>query len=272
MPTDDSPTGGIGITLFSSSADSADQAEINGYDSIAEAYAAANETNLINGYYERPAMLALAGDVGGHRILDAGCGAGPLFAALRDAGAIMTGIDKSGGMLELARRRLGDDADLQMAELGSPLPFPDDTFDDVTASLVLHYLEDWGPALGELRRVLKPAGRLIVSVNHPFVTNLMHRESGRNPDYFATYNYTEEWTAGSQTARLSFWHRPLHAMTEAFTKAGFQISVISEPPPAPGAQELFPAEIEAKPRFLCFLFFVLAASSEPVAGYRSPAE
>ena len=79
----------------------------------------------------------------------------------------MTGIDKSAGMLELARRRLGDDADLLVAELGSPLPFPDDTFDDVTASLVLHYLEDWGPALAELRRVLKPGGRLIVSVSIP---------------------------------------------------------------------------------------------------------
>ena len=55
----------------------------------------------------------------------------------------MTGFDKSAGMLELARRRLGDDADLQVGELGSPLPFPDDAFDDVVASLVLHYLEDW---------------------------------------------------------------------------------------------------------------------------------
>ena len=54
----------------------------------------------------------------------------------------MTGFDKSAGMIELARRRLGDDADLQVADLGSPLPFPDDTFDDVTSSLVLHYLED----------------------------------------------------------------------------------------------------------------------------------
>ena len=52
-------------------------------------------------------------------------------------------IDKSAGMVEQARRRLGDDADLQVAELGSPLPFPDETFDDVTASLVLHYLQDW---------------------------------------------------------------------------------------------------------------------------------
>jgi hypothetical protein len=62
---------------------------------------------------------------------------------------------------------------------------------------------------------------------------------------------------GGHTALMTFWHRPLHAMSDAFTKAGFRISVIDEPPPAPGARELFPAELEAKPRFLCFLFFVL---------------
>ena len=145
----------------------------------------------------------------------------------------MTGFDQSAGMVELARRRLGDDADFQVAELGGPLPFPDGAFDDAMACLVLHYLEDWGPALTELRRVLKPGGRLIVSVHHPFVTNLMHREAGYEPDYFATYSYTEEWRVGSQTAQLSFWHRPLHAMAKAFTAAGFRISVVSGPHPRP---------------------------------------
>src|SRR5215467_11527197 len=142
------------------------------YDSFAEAYSALNDVSLLNAYYERPATLALAGDVAGRRILDAGCGSGPLFAALRDRGAIVAGFDKSAGMLGLARRRLGDDADLQVAELGGPLPFPDGEFDDVIASLVLHYLEDWGPALAELRRVLKPGGRLLVSVEHPFAITL----------------------------------------------------------------------------------------------------
>ena len=84
----------------------------NDYDRIAEGYSAENEANLVNAYYNRPALLALAGDVAGRRILDAGCGAGPLSAALRDRGAIVTGFDKSAGMIELARRRLGDDADL----------------------------------------------------------------------------------------------------------------------------------------------------------------
>jgi SAM-dependent methyltransferase len=237
-------------------AQAADLAVTNDYDSFAEAYSAENEAGLINAYYERPAMLDLAGDVTGRRILDAGCGSGPLFAALRDRGAIMTGIDKSTGMLELARRRLGDDADLQVADLGSPLPFRDGTFDDVTASLVLHYLEDWGPALTELRRVLKPGGRLIVSVDHPFAITLMHHEAGRETDYFATSSRTEEWTLGGQPVPMSFWQRPLHAMTDAFTAAGFRIAVISEPAPAPAAREVFP---DAEPRFLCFLFFVLEA-------------
>jgi SAM-dependent methyltransferase len=261
MPNDHNPPGAISTRLVSLSADSADLPGINNYDSFAEAYTASNENNLINAYYERPAMLALAGDVAGRRILDAGCGSGPLFAELRDRGAIVTGIDKSAGMLDQARRRLGDGADLQVAELGRPLPFPDGTFDDVTASLVLHYLEDWGPALAELRRVLKPGGRLIVSVDHPFATTVVHREAGLKPDYFATYNWVDEWTVDDQTALLRFWHRPLHAMTGAFTTAGFRIAVISEPAVASDTpRELLPDDFAGSRRFLCFLFFVLQAT------------
>jgi predicted TPR repeat methyltransferase len=119
MPNDHNPPGGISTRLVSLSDDPAELPGINDYDSFAEAYAAETEANLINGYYTRPAMLALAGDVAGRRILDAGCGAGPLLAALRDRGALVTGIDKSAGMLALARRRLGGDADLQLADLAA---------------------------------------------------------------------------------------------------------------------------------------------------------
>ena len=261
MPKDRDPSGGISTRLVSFCADSADPPGINDYDSFAEGYTAANETGFVHAHYERPAMLALAGGVAGRRILDAGCGSGPLFAALRDRGATVTGIDRSAGMLEQARRRLGDGADLQVADLGSPLPFPDDTFDDVTASLVLHYLEDWGAALAELRRVLKPGGRLIASVNHPFAENLWHRKAGLEPDYFATYNYVVEWNAAGQSAVLRFWARPLHAMTDAFTTAGFRITAVSEPAIAPDTpRELLPDDIGDSRRLLGFLFFVLHAS------------
>jgi SAM-dependent methyltransferase len=259
MANEHNPPGGISTRLVPPSAVPADPPRFNDYDSFAEAYTAETEDNLINAYYNRPAILALAGDVAGRRILDAGCGSGPLMAALRDQGATVAGFDKSAGMLDLARRRLGDDADLRVADLSGPLPFPDGTFDDVIASLVLHYLEDWGAALTELRRVLQPGGRLIVSVDHPLAITLMRREAGHEADYFATTNLTAEWTAGGQTALMSFWHRPLHAMTDAFTAAGFRITTISEPAPAPDTpSELFPDDDpRTRRRLLCFLFFVL---------------
>ena len=124
---------------------------------------------------------------------------------------------------------------------------------------MLHYLEDWTAPLAELRRVLRPGGRLIVAVDHPFAIHGLQRQAGLKNDYFATYNWTGEWTFGDQSAQMSFWNRPLHAMTDSFTAAGFRIAVISEPHPVPAARELFPDVFAAQPTFLCFLFFVLEA-------------
>ncbi|MFC9227744.1 class I SAM-dependent methyltransferase [Streptomyces decoyicus] len=232
----------------------ADPAQANDYESFAEAYSAENENNLLNAYYERPAMLALAGDVAGRRILDAGCGSGPLSAALRDRGAAVTGIDASAGMLALAQRRLGTEAALHVVDLSDPLPFADGAFDDVVASLVLHYLEDWGPTPAEVRRVLRPGGRLIASVQHPFVDYAIQDP---RPDYHATTSYTCDFTFSGQSVPLSFWRRPLHAMTDAFTTAGFRLAVISGPQPDPAARELFPDDFHALSTKIGFLFFVV---------------
>jgi SAM-dependent methyltransferase len=248
------------------SSGSAGQAVTNDYDGFAEAYAAETESSLINGYYTRPAVLDLAGDVTGRRILDVGCGAGPLLESLRDRGAVVTGVEPSIKMLELARHRLGEDVALHQGGLGGdPLPFPDGAFDDAIACLVLHYLEDWKAPLAELRRVLAPGGRLIVAGNHPFVYKLQYPEA--DYDYFAPREFSEEYTFSGQKATLTYWHRPLSAMAAAFTEAGFRIAAISEPPAAPGARERFPeiwAEIfkndPSKTRFLSFLFFVLEAA------------
>ncbi|WP_374010379.1 class I SAM-dependent methyltransferase [Leifsonia sp. LS-T14] len=237
----------------------AEDSVVAAYDSIAEGYAALNETSLLNEYYNRPALVELAGDVTGHRVLDAGCGSGPILSDLRDRGAIVTGFDSSAGILDQARHRLGADADLFLADLATPLPFSDDTFDDVIVSQALHYLKDWGPTLSEFRRVLKPGGRLIVSEEHPSATFLGDRLSGGTSEYFGTRARTEKWTMGDGTAELTFWDRPLHAMTDAFTAAGFRIETISEPAPSPAAYERFPEEFENRPsgRFLAFLLFVL---------------
>lgn len=233
-------------------------APANDYDSFAESYAALNETSLLNAYIERPAMLSLAGDVAGLRILDAGCGSGPLSAALRDRGALVTGVDSSAGMVELARRRLGADADLRVADLRDPLPFGDGAFDVVVSSLVLHYLEDWGPTLAEMRRVLRPGGRLITSVQHPFVDYAIQDP---RPNYFATTEYTDDWSElVGRPSPMRFWRRPLHAMTDSFTAAGFRLAVISEPQADPSAREVYPDAFH-QPK-MSFLLFALEAPPE----------
>ena len=139
------------------------------------------------------------------------------------------------------------------------MPFPDSAFDDVVSSLVLHYLEDWDRTLAELRRVLRPGGRLIVSVDHPFTVWAIHHRDGLDPDYFATYQWTDDWPMGERTMSMSFWNRPLRAMTSAFTAAGFRVAVVHEPQPVPAARELFPDDYRVLMISPCFLFFVLQA-------------
>ncbi|MGZ0145673.1 class I SAM-dependent methyltransferase [Kribbella sp. WER1] len=240
---------------MTSDARTADQ-EPDHYDSFAEAYGRANDNGLYTRWYARSAVLDLLGDVTGRRILDAGCGSGPLVAELKARGASVAGFDASPAMIRLARERLGDDADLKVADLTLPLPYDDEAFDDASAMLVLHYFEDWSGPLTELRRVLRPGGRLVVVVNHPVITPVAYPKS----DYFATVPHTEDYDFDGVSANLTIWYRPLSAMSESFTTAGFKISTISEPPVSPDTPvDLLPNSETDPTRFISFIFFVLEA-------------
>jgi len=229
-------------------------APVADYDGFAAAYSASNENNLFNAWYARPEMTRLAGDVAGLDVLDAGCGSGPLMEALRAKHAVVSGFDLSPAMVELARQRLGDDADVRVADLGAPLHYPDDAFDLVVASLSLHYVKDWASALTELRRVLKAGGRLVVSVIHPAVYAIVYPEA----DYFALTQYSEDYDFGEGTVWMTYWHRPLQDVINSFINAGFGIRTVTEPPPAPNTPvELLPTADSRS--FICFLFFELEA-------------
>lgn len=105
--------------------------------------------------------------------------------------------------------------------------------------------------------MLKPGGRLLLSVNHPFVYKVLYPAA----DYLVPAEYSEEHVFNGRPATLTFWHRPLHAMTEAFTQAGFRISVLSEPPIAADTpRELLPPHLADRRAFVCFIFFVLETS------------
>jgi SAM-dependent methyltransferase len=221
------------------------------YDDFAATYVAANDNGLFNAWYDRPEMLRLAGDVKGKRVLDAGCGHGPLMVALRDRGALVAGFDLSPSMIEIAADRLGTGADIRVADLSKLLPYDDDEFDVVTCSLALHYVQDWAPTLAELRRVLKPGGRLLVSIIHPFVYAFGYQDE----DYFALTRYSEDYEHNGDGFTLTYWHRPLQDVINAFLDAGLVITSVTEPAVDPDTPtELLPPEGR---RFICFLYFAL---------------
>lgn len=222
------------------------------YDAMAVAYALNNAESAFNAYYERPATISLLGDVAGRRVLDVGCGAGPLTAWMAERGAEVTGIDVSPAMLQLARDRVGDGATFLVADVSEPLTFAGDaTFDLVVASLVLHYLADWETPLREFRRLLRPDGAVVLSTHHPTMDAELHSPD----DYFAVKQVTEIWSKGSGDFPVTFWRRPLTAMADAIAAAGFVIERLLEPVPVAALRqrdaEAFDL-LSTKPRFLFF--------------------
>ena len=190
-------------------------------------YSTDNDDGPFNSLYERPAMLRMLDDVTGLRVLDIGCGAGQLTSALIDRGATVIGIDVSPRMIDIARRRLGDAAVFDVADLTEPLGFESGSFDLVVASLVMHYIEDWVPVLREIRRVLTPTGALVFSTHHPTMDWKLHSRD----DYFAKKQSTETWTKGGKPFEVTCWRRPLRGISAEIRAAGFVIDMLDEPAP-----------------------------------------
>jgi demethylmenaquinone methyltransferase / 2-methoxy-6-polyprenyl-1,4-benzoquinol methylase len=128
------------------------------FDRIAPVYDFMNHTMTagLDRRWRKTTVQAVARP--GDRVLDACCGTGDLALAAHAEGGRVTGLDFSERMLERARRKSSDiewvNGDLLQ------LPFEDSTFDAATVGFGVRNAEDLGLALRELRRVLRPGGRL----------------------------------------------------------------------------------------------------------------
>lgn len=137
----------------------------SGYDRWSAVYD--HDANPLQALEEAVVQQA-AGPVEGFDVIDLGCGTGRHTAWLAAAGACVTALDFSAGMLAEARRKVtAFDVTFIEHDLHQPLPFSHRHFDLAVSGLVLEHLSDLSIFFREVRRVLRPSGRAVVSAMHP---------------------------------------------------------------------------------------------------------
>jgi SAM-dependent methyltransferase len=112
--------------------------------------------------FERRRAFLLGAARTGDRALDIGCGAGDFTAVLAQAGAVAIGVDVAEAALRRARAR-HPGLDFRRVPLDGPLALEDCSFELVWASEVIEHIADTALWLSEVRRVLAPGGRLLLS-------------------------------------------------------------------------------------------------------------
>jgi SAM-dependent methyltransferase len=113
--------------------------------------------------WERRRALLLAEARPGERVLDLGCGAGRFLAALRAAGADPVGVELAAAAAARARANVPG-ADVRLVEPDGSLPLGHGEVDLVWCSEVLEHVPDVAHLLLEVRRVLRPGGRVLLTV------------------------------------------------------------------------------------------------------------
>jgi ubiquinone/menaquinone biosynthesis C-methylase UbiE len=168
---------------------------------------------------EEPVVRAALGDVRTLKVLDLGCGTGRHALWLVSQGARVMAVDFSEGMLAEARQKpFAERVHFLQHDLHEPLPFEDGEFDVVVSGLVLEHIQDLSRLFTEIRRVVKPEGRVVISAMHPAMFLRGSQARFTDPD------------SGELVQPGSVAHT-VSDFVMAVVRSGFQIDAISEHAP-----------------------------------------
>jgi SAM-dependent methyltransferase len=217
----------------------------NGWDSSARAWIESMGEQGDRGDWGRqhvldPVMMARVAAGRFRNALDVGCGEGRFCRMLRAAGVKATGIDPTAQLIEVAKQR-DPKGDYRLGR-AEQLDFADASFNLVVTYITLIDIPDFRAAIGEMARVLKPGGSLLMANLTGFTSACADRgwvkdASGEHlhypvDRYLEEFSFWFEWSG----IRIENWHRPLEAYMNAFLESGLILKYFSEPAAVSGAE------------------------------------
>ncbi|MES2953191.1 MAG: class I SAM-dependent methyltransferase [Patescibacteria group bacterium] len=251
-----------------------DPKTVESYDTNAEAWALGSRSGRRNGssLLERPAMHEMLPDLKGKEVLLVGCGSGEEAGEIARRGAArIVGTDISAGLIEEAKKAYPAHEFLVMDM--EKLDFPKASFDFAYASLALHYLPNWRHTLIGVRRLLRPGGSFLFSVNHPVYWSAEASKEEGDRHRLLGYTKRKDGTVVpygdylgvvklegtlQNTLKATYWSRPFADMLRDIRDAGFEIIDMQEPRAIYEAKEKDPAFWAGHQKIPLFVLFHVA--------------
>ncbi|RCW62576.1 class I SAM-dependent methyltransferase [Saliterribacillus persicus] len=239
---------------------------IKRWNKFADIYASKHfeQGDLHKEIFLNPTLFTLMGKIEKKNVLDAGCGEGYLSRLISKEGAVVTAVDYSPRMLEIAKSRTENEQMIEYkhGNLEHLNIFEDKCFDIIISNMVVQDLENYESAFQEMYRLLEDGGNLIFSILHPcFVTPGSGWEKTENGEklYWKVDKYFYEGVyeqALGDEEKMLFFHRTLTTYINTLIKTGFTIESIVEPKPSNKMLEKYPS-FEEDYRCADFIVFKL---------------
>ena len=182
----------------------------------------------------------------GKRVLDLGCGYGwhCIYAAEQGAKEVL-GVDSSEKMLAVAREKTHLS---QVRYLKKPIEefLPEDSYDIVLSSLVLHYVASFSVVCKVVADCLIPGGSFVFSVEHPIFTaygsqDWYYGQDGEKLHWPVDRYFTEGWREAIFLGEpIIKYHRTLTTYLNVLLQSGFEIKAVVEPTPDPKLMDRMP--------------------------------
>ncbi len=185
-----------------------------------------------------PNILRMLDIKKGETVLDLACGQGFFSRLVKDAGAVVTGIDLSKSLVDMAKEKSSDV--LYVVAPADDTKLKKESFDKVFTALAFENIKNIDEVMLEVRRVLKQEGKFVLVMLHPAFRIPQYSDWGFDAKKEAQYRRVDKYLSeakidielnphkGSEKVTSTTFHRSLQWYMKSFKKAGFVITSIEE--------------------------------------------